>query len=526
MKPNEITVSDIITEKDVDSWQDGDIVSISAPTGKGKSHFIKHSLAERAFKNGERIIMFLHRNQCIEQFTKELMGCEYASAVDIKTYQSVETMERFQKEFDFSQYKYIVVDEMHYFLDDSSFNKYTDLSLGAILNQKDKTRIFMSATGDDMNEFLEDYNDLELIKYELAKDFKHIRNITLFDNDKFIIDIIQDVLRRGEKMILFFEGAERAYKYYREFKDISLFNCSESNRTHSRYVDRIAIKELLENERASDDVSLIFTTMCMDAGLNIHDEKFRNVFYYGKLSVSQLIQCMGRTRIQHDNHKLHIYMKNHNNQKIGGHQTQIQNKFIFVNDFLTLPINDFIIKHGREMSRYGDIVYDTVVDGIPTKKVNSLAYHKILKDMDLIKAIKDTDNGNLHDYLKELFGIEGIFFYNGSSVVNVTLSDYLSYIEGVELYKEAQEELKRILELNGYGRRSMGINTINGILKDGKFGYTISSKKDNRRSINGEVNLMYKKTYWIICKHDDVEFYESLNEEKDSGLPDLPPFYM
>ena len=41
---NRQTVSNLIKESDIQSWMPGDVITISAGTGAGKSHFIKNGL--------------------------------------------------------------------------------------------------------------------------------------------------------------------------------------------------------------------------------------------------------------------------------------------------------------------------------------------------------------------------------------------------------------------------------------------------------------------------------------------------
>ena len=38
-------ISDLITTEDINNWTSDKLIFIEAPTGKGKSHFIKHTLS-------------------------------------------------------------------------------------------------------------------------------------------------------------------------------------------------------------------------------------------------------------------------------------------------------------------------------------------------------------------------------------------------------------------------------------------------------------------------------------------------
>ncbi|MEA0553585.1 DEAD/DEAH box helicase family protein [Lysinibacillus irui] len=59
-------------QQDYKEWQRGDVIAISAGTGKGKSHFIKNTLYDYAKSKEKRILFFLHRTNTIEQFEAEI----------------------------------------------------------------------------------------------------------------------------------------------------------------------------------------------------------------------------------------------------------------------------------------------------------------------------------------------------------------------------------------------------------------------------------------------------------------------
>lgn len=68
-----IRVSDIIKNDDIEKWKTGDIIIISAGTGKGKSFLIKNSLFSYA-KEEMKILMLIHRADCINNLERKLKG--------------------------------------------------------------------------------------------------------------------------------------------------------------------------------------------------------------------------------------------------------------------------------------------------------------------------------------------------------------------------------------------------------------------------------------------------------------------
>ncbi len=119
-------VSDKITIADIESWNN-DIITIKAPTGAGKSYFVKYTLYNFAKSNNKKILFLIHRTNCVNQFQMEIEQAKKTDVIDIKTYQKLEILNQTYKTyFDFSEYQYIVCDEFHYFMGDAAFSKTTD----------------------------------------------------------------------------------------------------------------------------------------------------------------------------------------------------------------------------------------------------------------------------------------------------------------------------------------------------------------------------------------------------------------
>ena len=107
------TLSDIISKEEIIKWQPGDTVLISAGTGTGKSYFIKNSLYETAKAAGDKILMLIHRINCVNQFKEEIQTDDKSDVITIDTYQKIESDTRRGKVYDLSEYKYIVSDIFH-----------------------------------------------------------------------------------------------------------------------------------------------------------------------------------------------------------------------------------------------------------------------------------------------------------------------------------------------------------------------------------------------------------------------------
>ncbi|MCX0382323.1 restriction endonuclease subunit R, partial [Clostridium perfringens] len=69
---NRKTISDLITIDEVKNWKEGEVITISAQMGYGKSYFIKNRLYEIAKENNQKIILLVHRTRCKQQIIQEL----------------------------------------------------------------------------------------------------------------------------------------------------------------------------------------------------------------------------------------------------------------------------------------------------------------------------------------------------------------------------------------------------------------------------------------------------------------------
>ncbi|MBU3075614.1 DEAD/DEAH box helicase family protein [Clostridium estertheticum] len=456
-------VSELITTDEVRTWDKGDIITIGAGTGAGKSFFVKTILYAFAKKNHKRILFLIHRTNCVDQFRDEIITDKKNDIIDIRTYQSLESVHN--EGFDFSVYDYIVCDEFHYFLGDASYNKTTDISLERILSQRSAIRVFMSATGDYMKRYINNNKRKITINYRLPIYFDYIEKLSFYCGNDSLNKVIENTLKKHEKIILFIESAEAAYDLYLQYKKYALFNCSKSNKKYYKHVYIDKIKDMLKNEKF--DETVLITTTCMDAGVNIKDTKVKTVVCDVR-DVGVLIQCIGRKRLQPNDGKIHLYVKALNNQYLGGMKSQLKLNIKKADFLMSHNVKEYIAKFPRQ-SDYNNIVYaDTVdEDDKSTHKINELMYLKCRLDIhDIDKMLAFGDYGYCR-YLADKFGFheDGIFEYDvlEESTRKDNLINYLDSVVGIPYFqvkdrvglinnihaKANRKQLKRLSNLNG-----------------------------------------------------------------------------
>lgn len=476
-----LRVSDVIRQHDIKSWNSGDVITIAAGTGRGKSYFIKNVLYDIAKMENKKILMLIHRSNCTDQFQKEIERDKKTDIIDIETYQSLEAGSLHSCNKNLSIYKYIVSDEWHYFLSDAAFNYTTDLSLDVILSQTKAIRIFMSATGADMKVFLNEVKGINTIDYELPLDYCFIKSLTFFHNEDNIEMLINKFIEEKTKAIFFIQSVEKAYKLFKKYKQYCMFNCSKNNNKY-KYVDQDKLNSMLVNERFED--LILITTSCLDTGVNLIDEDLKACVVNIR-DTGSLIQCLGRKRQQGCNDKLDVYIQTINKQKLGGIETTTSKRLNVADYFLSHTLEEFLEKYQRQ---YDAMIYDiSVNEKHSEKRLNQLMYYKNKFDLQEIRIIKSYGDFGYCRYLADMFGFE---YYNILENDNrkLSLSEYLDTLVGEKLDKEGQKELIEHINVRVNGTQQKSYPKLNEGLKMIKLPYIILPKRTNQHR------------YWIVEK--------------------------
>lgn len=499
---NNKRVSELITTDTIRTWNTNDIITITAGTGVGKSYFIKNILYAFAKANNRKILMLIHRTNCTNQFLDEIKRDKKIDVIDIRTYQSIENVVLKKGIFDLSQYQYIVSDEFHYFISDASFNITTDISLNKILEESDAIKIFMSATGNYVKNYIKNVQGLDTIDYELPIKYDFIKELTFFNSDNTLENFIDECLEKGNKAIFFIQSAKKAYDLYLKCKDNCIFNCSKSNDDYYKYVDEKQINDMLVNEKF--DKNILITTTCMDAGVNIIDEELKHIVIDVE-DIGTLIQCLGRKRIQNKDEKIYLYIKSINNKQLGGKETQLNLKIKKADFLREHTVKEYIEEFPRSYD-YNNIVYDETIEDEDncTKKINELMYFKCNCDICDIEIMKTWGEFGYCKYLANKFGFRdedtGRFTYRliEEETANCKLEKYLNSIVGkVMLKAKDRRELIEKLNVRSDGHLLKRINNLNGALEEIGLAFRIIEFETSRIINDKKKNY---KSAWKVKK--------------------------
>lgn len=334
---------------------------LKAPTGVGKSSFAKGMLYDYCKKHNYKVLYLLPRTTVKDEFIQELQDPDKSDVITVKTYQQFENWEQYPS---FTPYNIIICDECHYFISDSIFNPYTHRSLERIINHAMHTvRFFITATPRPIEGVLNDvvtrYFNGKLWKYQwkdqtpeqqlmsvkfLRADYEEQKK----RNVQKILDEVEETeneteknifsrIPNGEKAIVFCDSAKYAHELYKAHKDNSMFICSKSNEKNKNFAKDIvsssnpeAYQKMLHEHKF--DCKYLFCTSALDVGFSIKDKQVKHIICL-LWDWNGIVQAMGRKRVIDKDDTFTVYLKDYNNNSIGGLITDNKKKFEHFNYF-------------------------------------------------------------------------------------------------------------------------------------------------------------------------------------------------
>lgn len=478
-------------QQDYLEWQRGDIITISAGTGKGKSHFIKNELYDHAKSIGKRILFFLHRTNTLEQFEAEIATEGKDDVIELITYQSFEKAIIRQNQVDLWMYEYIICDEYHYFGNDSSFNKFTDLSLNEIIEGTDeRVVVLMSATNEFIKEYLQTRKSIIPKEYVLPANYDYVKTLEFYDDDQLIIEGLKKRVENGEKALIFIESANDCYELYKQFEEHSMFICGRSHSNY-KYVDEEKREQLLENQRFDD--LFLFTTQTLDAGVNIVDDDLHFIIV-DIADPDVLVQCVGRKRIRDaEADYVHLVVKNRSNGRLGYDKGNITTRMKHANFLEEHSKAEYDQEFYREPDPYQLVYYEPLANGLYKIGVNQLLFESYQYKYKRLVAIQEKAGG-YRQFIVELFGKEGGVSMDAYLEPQTRLALEGGFTERLIFYSnEEKRTFAEKLNLKVNGRIITSFRKINELLTTKEASYRIFSheaKKDGKRY----------KTAWKIIR--------------------------
>ena len=342
---------------DYKNWGAGQIVFISAPTGSGKTTFIFKKILPAWGGKGK--VLYLVNRKILKEQLKERMrgvvtdqGYPLSVMIDIKTYQEVEQEARelvwnpavnmyiteeaggFWNSYkNYTSYGCVICDECHYFLMDSNYNTNTIYSYKVIRDLfKDKLRIFMSATIEEIQEQIEkDFRQTTAIQSDWLNLQRQVANpVSPRYSDKwkyYSLDVNYDyldihiikntdeipklIMEDNNKWLIFVDSITKGHELRKKIlADIDKEN--KSNKDDVLFISagyildpesKKEVEEIIHHNKQS--ARILIATSVLDNGINLEDVELRNLVILAD-SKTEFIQMLGRKR--KDGNKVKVYV--------------------------------------------------------------------------------------------------------------------------------------------------------------------------------------------------------------------------
>ncbi|MCY6958295.1 DEAD/DEAH box helicase [Clostridium brassicae] len=505
-------ITDIIKEE-YKKWLKDNIVLIEAGTGCGKSYFIKNELNTYCMSTGQNILYLTNRDTLKEQVKNDIGNF---TNITIKNYQKIESF-MLNGTLKLDNYDYVVCDEAHYFFTDASFSRTTDLFLTELLKDDTVCKIFMTATPWLLKLYIEKEKFKIDYDYILRTDYSYLNKIVAFNTYETIDSIIEEIPQ--DEQIIFFSSAKKALEISKKYN--GTFICSKRNKDGlwNKYIESKKEKNekgeevIIETENYKEIQSIIqngtfknhilCTTTALDNGVNIKENTPVKHIIIDILDRDEFIQCLGRKRVS-EGEKINLYFYGWKNdgRRINGFKKKIGDSInkanLLFNEGEEIYVNT---KFKNDRFTDGRIIDDVTINGELHKRVNKCVYLKYKNDLTLYDSLVGKNYKlNFKSIIATNLKIKSDNIIEWETKdISQTFEEFLDSIVGIKMFKEEQKILKERFGEYGLKARSLGINTLNGYIKDKKLPFII--KTDERKSYrddNGKVKK--EKSHWILGK--------------------------
>ncbi len=293
-----------------------------------------------------------------------------------------------------------------------------------------------------------------------------------------------------------FASAENAYNVSKEFLD-SAFLCSKNNPLH-KHSNKDVMQQISESEKFN--CRFLCTTIVLDNGINIKDNAVRHIIV-DYLDMDIIQQCVGRKRIEYQDDRLTVYIRNRTKKSLNGSLHQ--------NNEILKPVRYFN-KHGQEkyVNRYpkkDTALIFKINDKAGNIKLclNTIMWAKYNYENRIIKEMMEEKNGFAKAVLARFNHEDEEIKILKPELDMPKLVRYLDGLVGVKMFREEQEEfkdyfLKELLCASKLNHGCLGLKTLNSLLADYGLKYIVTNMQETK----GENR---NKRYWILRNHDCVK---------------------
>lgn len=353
-------VSTAIRER-IKDWCPTQPIMITAPTGRGKTTFVADIVKFwRKVRPNRKTLLLVNRTAIATQQKHELtkmLGSSWGKVDDIRALEltddfpdiglTIKTYQSFAagyRKTNLSEYDWVVFDETHYFLADSTFNQYLDQIFWKLPKLFSHAyRVYMTATPgtvlpcicdaekDNLRrcricgklclngrgmmqiyDFPSQFDQIQLFYYRKIEEIVDL--IQRYPNDKFLIF----TARREDDA----SSIDTAYTKVLRKRGISIAYLDSLSKSSDTWKNVC--------ERGCFEAQILVCTSVLDCGVSIHDDRLKHIIVE-TTDKTEFLQMVGRKRLK-PAEKLNVYIRAVDRGKLYTRLRHIENRLKFIRD--------------------------------------------------------------------------------------------------------------------------------------------------------------------------------------------------
>lgn len=425
----------------------------------------------------------------------------YKEVLTVMTYQKLEQLckgdvsnQRILQEL-LDRHRTIIADECHYWSEFSAFNINTHYSLDTLLQaEKDHTVIYMSATGRDTWQLLEEKGgptQSERI-YRLPQYYEYVKAAYFYARHNLVTMLKR--LPAGEKAIVFVELGDDLAEMEKIFGDTAAYYCSPFNeRYRKKYSDlSVCVKD---GQQLKD---ILFTTKAMGVGIGLKDRGVKHIFI-DQWNPLEIAQSLGRKRSLDADDTCTVYFRDYSldwywgtNSGLKKFRGMLLNKYLPAQAYMAgeEEFDKYLHSDNPEVIQkkinQSKILEHNVVTGY---HINPLGFQQVKHDLEILYDIMSSTNYPESFMKYAMFNLhQPIRAYRFKD-----LEDWLyAHLNQPMDSEEMTEKIMSFGYIEKYQGREPGQIGLNRFLLG--YGVKIVSDRENKRNENRD------KTFWILIK--------------------------
>lgn len=479
-------------------------IKFDAGTGKGKTYFCLQVLGTYAKEKDRNILYLCNRVPLREEKGEIVERLLLDGVITVKTYQAIETILEHGDKIDY--YDYVIVDEAHYFIEDSQFNEKTTISYNWIMSLDDCVVIFASATAKRF------FATFEGRIYIIPNSYEYVDRIEAFTKSQ-MIPILKTMLKYEpeSKAIVFVNSANRMLELHEVFRE-QTFYCSRS--TKNRQLKKICVSELPIVDGKLVSSAILFTTKVLDNGVDVKDENVKYII--SELAdMDSLIQSLGRWRKPNDDARVTFFVRNYRKGELTGFLNIVNGKYKMIEEFRNDPErfrnkyrnNPKFIRKYPQFNQYSGCEIE--IDEASAMKIeDSIHMYQRAISTSWIHLLLEKLNADETIASRVCYSkIESEIKKKNKEL----LKEYLQTLEDKKIYIDSPEMRKTKEMIEHYGELSVKAKGLKHPIKiwnalldtfyEDKYRYRFSTKgvRDTKRKLpDGKDNPYFKKTYHVF----------------------------